>query len=146
MSAHYSGCDGFETARDFEEVAARENRGPTHSSAGCGLLRRLSLAMAVGLPIATAPGTPNAALVDWLVLLIDASESIDAQEYRLQPQAYVNVLQDPEIGLLLEGGSVAIVELRRRRRSWSPGPTTPDRRLGRTPAMPATSGGRARPA
>jgi hypothetical protein len=73
-------------------------------------LRRLSLIMAAGLPGALAPGTLHAALVDWLVLLVDASASVDAGEYRLQHQAYVNVLQDPEIGLLLEGAKVAIVE------------------------------------
>jgi hypothetical protein len=64
--------------------------------------------MAVGLLIATAPGAPNAAMVDWLVLLIDASESIDAQEYRLQRQAYVDVLEDRDIGLLLEGARLEI--------------------------------------
>jgi hypothetical protein len=74
------------------------------------LLCRLILIMAAGLPAAMAPGPLQAALVDWLVLLVDASASIDADEYRLQHQAYVNVLQDPEIGLLLEGAKVAIVE------------------------------------
>jgi hypothetical protein len=60
--------------------------------------------------LALAPVPAAAALVDWLVLLVDASGSIDADEYRLQHEAYVAVLRDPEIGLLLDGAQVAIVE------------------------------------
>jgi Protein of unknown function (DUF1194) len=75
-----------------------------------GLLRRLSLALAASVPIATAPGPLAAAMVDWLVLLVDVSESIDSHEYRLQRQAYVDVLEDRDIGLLLEGARIAIVE------------------------------------
>jgi hypothetical protein len=75
-----------------------------------GRLRRLVLAMAAGLPAALAPGTPRAALVDWLVLVVDVSASIDQDEYQLQHQAYVNVLRDPGIGALLEGARIAIVE------------------------------------
>lgn len=74
------------------------------------LVRRLGLVVVVGLPVALAPGPVRAALVDWLVLLVDASASIDSYEYRLQHEAYVNVLQDPDIGLLLEGAMVAVVE------------------------------------
>ena len=62
-------------------------------------------ALALGLP---AP--PLAASVDWLLLLVDASGSIDAAEYRLQHDAYVRVLSDPEIVALLAGARVAIVE------------------------------------
>ena len=75
-----------------------------------GPLRRLGLVAAAGLPLALTPGTPQAALVDWLVLLVDVSASIDADEYRLQRVAYVNVLQDQSIGTLLEGASITIVE------------------------------------
>jgi Ca-activated chloride channel family protein len=60
--------------------------------------------------LALAPLPAAAALVDWLVLLVDVSGSIDADEYRLQHEAYVAVLRDPEIGLLLDGAQVAIVE------------------------------------
>jgi hypothetical protein len=56
------------------------------------------------------PAPVAAALVDWLVLLVDVSGSIDADEYQLQHEAYVTVLRDPEISLLLEGAQVAIVE------------------------------------
>jgi hypothetical protein len=85
----------------------KRERGP---SSPLDRLRRLSLAMAVGLPVALAPGPLSAAMVDWLLLLVDSSESIDPHEYRLQRQAYVNVLQDPAIGPLLEGARIAIVE------------------------------------
>jgi hypothetical protein len=74
------------------------------------LVYRLSLVLVIGLPVALAPGTGRAALVDWLVLLVDASASIDSYEYRLQHEAYVNVLQDPDIALLLAGTKVAVVE------------------------------------
>ena len=57
-----------------------------------------------------APVPAAAALVDWLVLVVDSSGSIDAYEYRLQHEAYVAVLRDPDIALLLEGAQVAIVE------------------------------------
>jgi hypothetical protein len=57
-----------------------------------------------------SPAPVAAALVDWLVLLVDASGSIDTYEYQLQRDAYVAVLRDPEIALLLEGAQVAIVE------------------------------------
>ena len=73
-------------------------------------LRRLGRLAAVGLPVALAPSPLSAALVDWLVLLVDASASIDADEYRLQHEAYVSVLQDPGIGALLEGAQVVVVE------------------------------------
>jgi Protein of unknown function (DUF1194) len=110
----YGDCSGCGAFGPFGEVESRpatfqdSKRRPR--SGPLGLLRRLSLAIAAGLPIVTAPGAPSAAMVDWLVLLVDASESIDSHEYRLQRQAYVDVLQDPGIGLLLEGARIAIVE------------------------------------
>ena len=57
-----------------------------------------------------APAPPAAAMVDWLVLLVDASGSIDAWEYDLQREAYVGVLRDPEIAALLRGAQITIVE------------------------------------
>ena len=57
-----------------------------------------------------APAPVRAASVDWLLLLVDASGSIDAAEYALQHEAYVRVLRDPEIVALLAGARVAIVE------------------------------------
>jgi hypothetical protein len=73
-------------------------------------LCRLGRLAALGLPIALAPSPSAAALVDWLVLLVDASASIDEGEYRLQQEAYVTVLQDPGIGALLEGAQVIVAE------------------------------------
>jgi hypothetical protein len=64
----------------------------------------------VASALALTPAPAAAALVDWLVLLVDVSGSIDADEYRLQHEAYVAVLRDPDIVLLLEGAQVAIVE------------------------------------
>ena len=96
-----------------EEVVASQNRQRQNwrvRSVLLAFLQRLSLAVVAGLPLALAPGTGRAALVDWLVLLVDASASIDAHEYRLQHQAYVNVLQDPAIALLLDGTRIAVVE------------------------------------
>jgi Ca-activated chloride channel homolog len=60
--------------------------------------------------LALTPVPAAAALVDWLVLVVDASGSIDTYEYRLQHEAYIAVLRDPDIGLLLDGARVAIVE------------------------------------
>jgi Ca-activated chloride channel homolog len=74
-------------------------------------MRRLGRpALFVAGALALLPAPAAAALVDWLVLLVDASGSIDGYEYRLQHEAYVAVLRDPEITLLLEGAQVAIVE------------------------------------
>lgn len=53
-------------------------------------------------------GTASAA--DWLVLVVDRSNSIDADELALQRRAYVSVLNDEVIVAALEKTSVAIVE------------------------------------
>lgn len=68
-------------------------------------LRRWSLGAAILL---AAPGA--AAAVDWLVLVVDRSSSIDSAELALQRQAYVDVLRDEEIAPLLRDARVAIVE------------------------------------
>jgi Ca-activated chloride channel family protein len=84
---------------------------------------RAPLIVAGALVLAPVPAT--AALVDWLVLLVDASGSIDRYEYRLQRDAYVAVLRDPEISLLLEGAHLAIVEFAELPEvivDWSPDP------------------------
>jgi Protein of unknown function (DUF1194) len=60
--------------------------------------------------LAATPAAPAAAMVDWLVLLVDASGSIDTREYDLQREAYVGVLRDPGIVALLQGAQVMIVE------------------------------------
>jgi Protein of unknown function (DUF1194) len=107
----------FDTAKvvnggEADAMAGRKRGSGLRGGRGAllDLLCRRGRLVAVGLPIALAPGPAAAALVDWLVLLVDASASIDADEYRLQHQAYVRVLQDPGIGALLEGAKVAVVE------------------------------------
>ena len=73
-------------------------------------MARLRCLIAAVMLVLGMPGTVRAAPVDWLLLLVDASGSIDAAEYALQHQAYVRVLRDPEIVALLAGARVAIVE------------------------------------
>lgn len=46
----------------------------------------------------------------WLVLLVDRSNSIDAAELRLQREAYVRVLTDPEVLRALVDTQVALIE------------------------------------
>jgi hypothetical protein len=98
---------------EVEKAMASQRRRPGVRSGRAALfdlLRGLGRLVVIGLPVAIAPSPSPAALVDWLVLLIDASASIDGAEYRLQHEAYVSVLQDPGIGALLEGAKVAVVE------------------------------------
>jgi hypothetical protein len=87
-------------------------RNPGHGRGGRGLMRLFptSASLMITGALLLSPAPAGAALVDWLVLLVDASGSIDAGEYRLQHEAYVTVLRDPDISLLLEGAHVAIVE------------------------------------
>ena len=73
-------------------------------------MARLRGLIAAALLALGAPAPLSAAPVDWLLLLVDASGSIDAAEYALQHEAYVRVLRDPEIVALLAGAQVAIVE------------------------------------
>ena len=51
-----------------------------------------------------------AAATDWLVLLVDRSNSIDPEELRLQRQAYIRLLTDEAVGRALNDTQVAIVE------------------------------------
>lgn len=55
------------------------------------------------------PAAPCAAL-DWLVLLVDRSNSIDDAELRLQRQAYIRLLSDAAVVDALGRAQVAIVE------------------------------------
>ena len=52
---------------------------------------------------------PCAAL-DWLVLAVDRSKSIDEHELALQRSAYIRLLSDADVVHALEGAKVAIVE------------------------------------
>jgi Ca-activated chloride channel homolog len=91
-------------------VAGHGRKGAGHRERFPGALRRLVLTFAAGLPAAMAAAPVQAALVDWLVLVVDVSGSIDDGEYELQHQAYVKVLRNPGIGALLEGARIAILE------------------------------------
>jgi hypothetical protein len=71
---------------------------------------RLGRLVVAAMLAAAIPVAPAAAMVDWLVLLVDASGSIDAREYDLQHEAYIGVLRDPRIVALLQGAQVTIVE------------------------------------
>lgn len=64
------------------------------------------LALAAMLAGPTAP----ARALEWLVLVVDRSHSIDAQELALQRGAYARLLADPEVGRALGDARVAIVE------------------------------------
>jgi len=58
----------------------------------------------------TALHAGAARATDWLVLLVDRSNSIDAGELRLQREAYVRVLTDPEVLQALADTQVALIE------------------------------------
>jgi hypothetical protein len=62
------------------------------------------------IAIMAALGASSARAVDWLVLLVDRSNSIDGRELLLQRSAYVRLLSDPEVIRALSGAKVAIVE------------------------------------
>jgi hypothetical protein len=54
---------------------------------------------------------PTAVLaIDWLVLVVDRSNSIDARELALQRRAYARLLLDPTVDAALDDAQVAIVE------------------------------------
>jgi Protein of unknown function (DUF1194) len=71
---------------------------------------RTLLSSAMVLALATGLGASPAQALDWLVLLVDRSNSIDDRELLLQRSAYVRLLSDPEVVQALGGARVAIVE------------------------------------
>ena len=70
--------------------------------------RRFVLTLCGALALATMAAPARA--VDWLVLVVDRSNSIDADELHLQRQAYVDVLNDGKIVRALKHTLIAIVE------------------------------------
>jgi hypothetical protein len=50
------------------------------------------------------------AAIDWLVLVVDRSKSIDDRELALQRSAYIRLLSDASVISALDGAQVAIVE------------------------------------
>lgn len=57
-----------------------------------------------------AAGSAQCAALDWLVLVVDRSKSIDDHELALQRNAYIRLLSDPGVVSALDGAHVAIVE------------------------------------
>lgn len=72
------------------------------------LLRHRWVAGAVAGLLALSP-MPCAA-IDWLVFVVDRSNSIDARELALQRSAYIRLLSDPAVISALGDVQVAIVE------------------------------------
>ena len=64
---------------------------------------------ALALLLACLTPAPAAA-TDWLVLLVDRSNSIDPEELRLQREAYIRLLTDEAVVRALSDTQVAIVE------------------------------------
>jgi Protein of unknown function (DUF1194) len=57
-----------------------------------------------------ALGAPPCAALDWLVLVVDRSKSIDDRELALQRRAYIRLLSDPSVVSALADARIAIVE------------------------------------
>ena len=66
------------------------------------------LALALGALVLLGAGHARAA--DWLIFLVDRSNSIDDGELRLQREAYVRLLSDPQVIDALGPTQVAIIE------------------------------------
>ena len=81
--------------------AARPEKAPRHRAAaiGAGVLALLGAGLA-----------PPCLAVDWLVLAVDRSNSIDDRELALQRNAYVRLLSDALVIEALGPAKVAIVE------------------------------------
>ena len=71
--------------------------------------RRLAAPLLSAL-LLSAGCAPPAGSLDWLVLVVDRSTSIDGRELALQRDAYARLLSDPGVIEALEGAKVAIVE------------------------------------
>ncbi len=71
-------------------------------------MARRGVALLVILWLSFAAGPAQA--TDWLVLLVDRSNSIDPEELRLQREAYIRLLTDEAVVRALSDTQVAIVE------------------------------------
>jgi len=85
-----------------EAAMMRRNKG--------GFMRRIALALALGLAGAAAAEPARAQQVDLLLALcVDASGSIDPEEFRLQREGYARALADPRVlGAIRSGQAGAI--------------------------------------
>jgi Protein of unknown function (DUF1194) len=70
------------------------------------MVRGGALAICALVALASEP----CAALDWLVLVVDRSQSIDDRELALQRSAYVRLLSDASVIGALDGAQVAIVE------------------------------------
>lgn len=102
---------------------------------------RFVLMLCGALALLSLPAPVQA--VDWLVLVVDRSNSIDADELHLQRQAYVDVLNDGKIVRALKDTAVAIVEFDSTATIIVPWTTAPDAAARYAAAMtaPGTRGG-----
>jgi Protein of unknown function (DUF1194) len=74
-------------------------------------MTRRRLARALGLAgVLVGLGSAPCAAIDWLVLVVDRSKSIDDHELALQRGAYARLLSDPRVVSALGDVQVAIVE------------------------------------
>jgi hypothetical protein len=76
------------------------------SAGGVRSLRWAGGALAAAIALCPLP----CAAIDWLVLVVDRSKSIDDRELALQRSAYVRLLSDASVIAALDGAQVAIVE------------------------------------
>ena len=74
-----------------------------------GPARRLCAPLLAALVWTSVPAQPGWSL-DWLVLVVDRSTSIDERELALQREAYAQLLSDPGVIEALASTRVAIVE------------------------------------
>ena len=70
----------------------------------------ISVLLACALGTLVLFGAGHAQAADWLVFLVDRSNSIDDGELRLQREAYVRLLSDPQVVDALGATQVAIIE------------------------------------
>jgi hypothetical protein len=80
---------------------------PSHRLQGLARSLRIPLLSAAVL---FALAAPPAWGVDWLVLVVDRSQSVDRRELALQRKAYAQLLSDPDVIAAFAGTQVAIVE------------------------------------
>jgi hypothetical protein len=76
------------------------------SAGGAWTARCAGAALAASIALTSLP----CAAIDWLVLVVDRSKSIDDRELTLQRNAYARLLSEASVISALDGAHVAIVE------------------------------------
>jgi Protein of unknown function (DUF1194) len=92
-----------------ERVSKPTSIGRRLGGSALDVTRRLTAPLLSALVLSAACAQPGWSL-DWLVLVVDRSTSIDGRELTLQRDAYVRLLSDPDVIEALAGAKVAIVE------------------------------------